>query len=363
MHQNTEKTAFNTLKIDVLKKWIGTKRIGYRLYGQNGSIIGPAKGGDTLKTQNAIRQKIGKENFGRYFKAHWQLYLMMAFPVAVLLIFAYAPMYGILLAFKNYQVSLGIWGSPWADHFGMNNFIRFFNNYNFSECLRNTIVISLYSLLVTMPCSILLALSLNYARKIWFRKTVQMITYCPYFISTIVFVGIINIIKDSRAGILGKFFYENFGINILGSSSLFPSLYVWSGVWQGVGFGAIIYIAALAGVDMEQHEAAIIDGASLLQRIRYVDFPAILPTAVIMMILNVGGILNIGYEKILAMQNQNNMGTSEVITTYSYKVSLVSTFPDYSYSTAIGLFQSLVGLILILITNKLADKLTGNGFI
>jgi len=190
-----------------------------------------------------------------------------------------------------------------------------------------------------------------------------MITYCPYFISTIVFVGIINLMLDTRVGILGKFIKDTFGVSVLGSANLFPSLYVWTGVWQGVGFGAIIYIAALAGVDMEQHEAAIIDGATLLQRIRYVDLPAILPTAVIMMILNMGSILNIGYEKVLAMQNQNNLSMSEVITTYSYKVSLVSTFPDYPYSTAIGLFQSVVGLVLILITNKIADKLTGNGFI
>lgn len=305
----------------------------------------------------------GRGSFGHYFKAHWQLYLMISLPVILLLVFAYAPMYGVLLAFKNYQVSLGIWGSPWADNHGLNNFIRFFNNYNFKECLRNTLVISLYSMVVTMPCSILLALSLNYAKNIFFRKTVQMVTYCPYFISTIVFVGIINLMLDTRVGILGKFIKDTFGVSVLGSAGLFPSLYVWTGVWQGVGFGAIIYIAALAGVDMEQHEAAIIDGATLLQRIRYVDLPAILPTAVIMMILNMGSILNIGYEKVLAMQNQNNLGMSEVITTYSYKVSLVSTFPDYPYSTAIGLFQSVVGLILILITNKIADKLTGNGFI
>ena len=145
-------------------------------------------------------------------------------------------------------------------------------------------------------------------------------------------------------------------------NDLFPSLYVWSGVWQGIGFGAIIYMAALAGVDQEQHEAAIIDGATLLQRIWYVDVPAIIPTAVIMLILNMGGTLNIGYEKILAMQNQNNVAMSEVISTYSYKVSLVSSFPDFSYSTAIGLFQSLVGLVLIIITNKIANKLSGTGF-
>lgn len=288
---------------------------------------------------------------------------MISLPVILLLVFAYAPMYGVLLAFKNYQVSLGIWGSPWADHFGLNNFIRFFNNYNFKECLRNTVVISLYSMVVTMPCSILLALSLNYAKNVFFRKTVQLVSYCPYFISTIVFVGIINLMMDTRVGILGKFIKDTFGVSVLGEAGLFPSLYVWTGVWQGVGFGAIIYIAALAGVDMEQHEAAIIDGATLLQRIRYVDLPAILPTAVIMMILNMGSILNIGYEKVLAMQNQNNLSMSEVITTYSYKVSLVSTFPDYPYSTAIGLFQSVVGLILILVTNKIADKLTGTGFI
>jgi putative aldouronate transport system permease protein len=305
----------------------------------------------------------GMGSFSRYFKAHWQLYLMIALPVICLLVFAYAPMYGVLLAFKNYKVSLGIWGSPWADNFGMNNFIRFFRNYNFTECLRNTLILSFYSMMVSMPCSILLALSLNYAKNVFFKKTVQLISYCPYFISTVVFVGIMNLMFDNRIGILGKFLFNNFGINALGSAELFPSLYVWSGVWQGVGFGAVIYIAALAGVDMEQHEAAIIDGATLLQRIRYVDLPAILPTTVIMMILNMGSILNISTEKVLAMQNHNNLSMSEVITTYSYKASLVSSFPDYPYSTAIGLFQSLVGLILILITNKIADKISGNGFI
>ena len=152
-------------------------------------------------------------------------------------------------------------------------------------------------------------------------------------------------------------------VNFLGNSSCFRSLYVWSGLWQGAGYSSIMYIAALAGVDMEQHQAAIIDGATLLQRIRYVDLPAIVPTAVIMLILEIGRMLNMGYEKILAMQNQNNLSVSEVIPTYAFKVSLVSSFPDYSYATAIGLFQSMVGLILILLSNKIAKKLTGDGFI
>lgn len=307
--------------------------------------------------------KKNDKHLGKYMVAHWQLYVMIALPLILLIIFSYVPMYGILLAFKDYKVTLGIWNSPWTSNHGLNNFIRFFNNYNFKECLRNTIVISLYSMVVSMPCSIILALSLNYAKNVKFKKTVQMISYCPYFISTIVFVGIINLMLDNRVGVIGKFLFEHLGINVLGKASLFPSLYVWTGVWQGIGFGAIIYIAALSGVDMQQHEAAIIDGATLLQRIWYVDLPAIMPTAVIMMILNMGSILNIGYEKILAMQNQNNIAMSEVISTYSYKVSLVSTFPDYSYATAIGLFQSLVGLLLIIITNKVSDKLTGNGFL
>lgn len=297
-----------------------------------------------------------------YIKTHWQLYAMIALPIMVLLIFAYGPMYGVILAFKTYQVSLGINGSPWASNYGMNNFIRFFNNYNFKDCLMNTVVLSVYSLVVMTPAAIILALSLNYAKNMFFKKTVQLISYFPYFISTIVFVGILNLMFDTKIGVLGSFIYDVFGVNVRGSAPLFSSLYVWSGVWQGVGFGAIIYIAALAGVDMEQHEAAIIDGATLLQRIRYVDIPAIIPTAVIMLILNMGNILNIGYEKILAMQNQNNMGVSEVITTYSYKVSLVSSFPDYSFSTAIGLFQSLVGLVLILVANKVANKVSGSGF-
>lgn len=309
------------------------------------------------------KTKKSKTTFGKYARDHWQLYLMILPPLIMLLIFAYTPMYGILIAFKNFKVSLGIWNSPWAENYGFYNFLKFFRNYNFVECLRNTLVLSVYYLLVSMPCSILLALSLNYTKNVKFKKTVQMITYCPYFISTVVFVGIIKLIFDIRIGIIGKFLYETFGVNMLASSSAFPSLYVWSGVWQGVGFGAIIYIAALAGVDMQLHEAAIIDGATLLQRIRHIDLPAVIPTAVIMLILKMGSILNVGYEKVLAMQNQNNINTSEVINTYSYKVSLTSTFPDFSYATAIGLFQSLVGLVLLLAVNKISERLSGNGFV
>ena len=316
------------------------------------------------KKKKGLEKRVSKESVGgfkKYLQAHWQLYLMMLPPLIVLLIFAYGPMYGLILAFKDYKVSLGIGGSPWASDFGFGNFIRFFDNYNFGACLKNTLILSVYTMLVEIPTAIVLALSLNYVKNRIFKKAAQMITYCPYFISTIVFVGIINMLMDNRIGVIGSFLYNNFGVNILGSPELFPSLYVWSGVWQTVGYGSIIYVAALASVDMQIHEAAIIDGATLLQRIRYVDIPAILPTAVIMMILNMGRILNTGYEKILAMQNQMNLSTSEVISTYSYKVSLVSTFPDFPLATAIGMFQSVIGLVLILIVNKIAKKISGNG--
>lgn len=314
-----------------------------------------------------MSRKKGKEvhttgNLKKYVQAHWQLYLMILLPLIILLVFSYGPMYGLVLAFKNYKVSQGIWGSPWASDHGFGNFIRFFKNYNFKSCLQNTLVISIYSMLVSIPTAVILALSLNYVKNRFFKKTAQMITYCPYFISTIVFVGIINMLMDNRIGVVGSILYKYFGINILGSAELFSTLYVWSGVWQNVGFGAIIYVAALAGVDMQLHEAAIIDGATLLQRIRYVDIPSIMPTVVTMMILNMGSVLNTGYEKILAMQNQMNISASEVISTYTYKVSLTSTFPDFPLATAIGMFQSVVGLILILIVNKIADKISGNGF-
>lgn len=174
-----------------------------------------------MKTKVKTRQPGKRGTFGHYFKAHWQLYMMVAFPVIMLAVFSYAPMYGILLAFKNYRIVDGIWGSPWAAHFGLDNFIRFFNNYNFMESLRNTLVISLYTLVVNTPCAIILALALNYVRKVKFKKFVQMVTYLPYFISTIVFVGILNAVFDTRVGAVGSFFYENMGMNILGTPELF----------------------------------------------------------------------------------------------------------------------------------------------
>ena len=267
-------------------------------------------------------------------------------------------MYGVILAFKNYNPRMGIMGSPWAADFGLANFTRFFSNYNFKEVLINTVVISVYSIIATTVCALVLAIGLNYVMNVRFKKVVQLISYSPYFISTIVVVGMINIMFNTRSGVFGRLFLSLTGMNLLAKANVFSSLYVWSGVWQGVGFGAIIYIAALSSVDIQLHEAAIIDGATILQRIRHIDLPSIMPTVMILLILNMGRILNVGYEKVLAMQNPNNLGMSEVISTYSYKIALVSSIPDFAYSTAIGLFQSLVGLLLIFAVNNIARKLS-----
>ena len=303
-----------------------------------------------------------RPKFSRYFRRRWQLYAMLILPIAFIIIFNYMPMSGLVMAFKDFKLRKGIFGSPWADQYGMENFIRFFTNYNFYATLRNTLVLSVYSLLVNIPSAVLLAISLNYVRNNAFKRTVQMVSYFPYFISTIVIASMINMLFNIRIGALGKLYYALTQSNILADPSMFSHLYVWSGVWQGVGFGAIIYLAALSNVDPQLHEAATIDGAHVLQRIWHIDLPTIVPMVTIMLILNMGSILGVGYEKVLAMQNQNNLSMSEVISTYSYKVSLAASMPDFSYGTTIGLFQSVVGLFLIMATNKAANKLTGNGF-
>lgn len=298
------------------------------------------------------------EKIARYMKNTWQLYFLLAIPVIYLAVFNYSPMYGALLAFKKYRITMGILASPWESDFGFANFIRFFRNYNFWNCLGNTFFISIYSLIASFPFSIILALSLNYVINERFKKTIQLVSYAPYFISTIVLVGMINVIFDYRSGVFGQLIYYLTGTNVIANATAFSSLYVWTGVWQSTGFNAIIFIAALSGVDMQLHEAALIDGATIMQRIKNIDLPTIMPTAIILLILNMGGILNIGYEKILAMQNANNLRTSEVISTYAYKIALVSEVPDFPYATAIGLFQSVVGILLIVIVNKISQKLS-----
>lgn len=286
---------------------------------------------------------------------NWQLYLLLLLPLLYIIIFAYIPMYGVTIAFKKFSPVLGIWDSPW---YGLKHFERFISYTGFWRLMKNTIILSVYALVAGFPFPILLALSLNYVKNQFFKKSVQMITYLPYFISVVVITGMLFQFFNPRTGIFGQLLCMITGkqINIFMIPESFRHLMVWSGVWQGVGFSSIIYIAILSGIPPELHEAAIIDGATKPQRLWHIDLPGIIPTAVLFLILSVGGILNSGFEKVLLLQNGVNMQVSEVIDTYAYKVGITSLVPDPSYATAIGLFKSLIGFALLIIVNKIAQK-------
>lgn len=305
-------------------------------------------------------QAVRRSDLPHRIKKNWRLYLFLLVPVAYILIFAYVPMAGLQLAFKRFNAADGIWGSPWV---GMEQFQRFFSSYQFERVLKNTLTLSLYGLLAGFPFPILLALILNSLRSGRYRKTAQTITYLPYFISTVVLVGILAQVLNPRVGLVANITMAFSGgepANLMASPDAFPHLYVWSGVWQAMGYNSIIYIAALSGVDPNLHEAAQIDGANRFQRVLHIDFPAILPTATILLILNAGQLMNVGFEKAYLMQNSMNQSASEVISTYVYKVGLAASVTDFSYATAIGLFNSVVNMVLIVLVNFASKRLNGN---
>lgn len=292
-------------------------------------------------------------------RLRWRLYLFLALPVAYILLFHYVPMGGLQLAFKDYDFRLGIVGSPWA---GLKYFQRFFNSYQFMRVLTNTLSLSFYSLLAGFPLPIVFALLLNAMPFPRYRKLVQTVTYMPHFISTVVMVGILMQLFNARIGIYGITVKALTGANapdLFGIANAFPHLYVWSGVWQGMGWNSIIYFAALSSIDQGLHEAAEIDGASRFQRMLHIDLPCILPTASILLILAAGRMMNIGFEKVFLMQNSMNLRTSEVISTYVYKVGLVTGGGDFSFGTAIGLFNSVVNFVLIIAVNFVCRRLGG----
>lgn len=296
-----------------------------------------------------------KKSFIAHFKRTWILYLFVIPALVYLLIFSYAPLYGIQIAFKDFRPTKGIWGSEWV---GMKHFINFFDSYHFWMLLKNTLVISFYSLIAGFPIPIALALMLNYSRFKGLKKVVQTITYAPHFISTVVFCGMIFIFLASD-GIINQFLML-LGIDpvlFMNKPEYFKHIYVWSGVFKGMGWSSIIYIATLAGVSPELHEAAIVDGATKFQRMRYIDFPSIIPTAVIMLILNTGQIMNVGFEKAYLLQTPTNIEYSEIISTYVYKTGIQSA--QYSYSAAIGLFNNIINFILLMAVNNFSRKMSG----
>ncbi|MDX6253365.1 MAG: putative aldouronate transport system permease protein [Kribbellaceae bacterium] len=289
---------------------------------------------------------------------HWQLYLLLVLPLLYFAIFKYIPMSNGVLAFKNYNVVAGIWGSEWV---GWANFSAFFHNPVFFSLVRNTFLLSFYTVIASFPIAIILALALNEVRQGIFKRTVQMVTYAPYFISTVVVVSMTILVLAPRLGIVnrGLGFFGVEAIDYLGDPSYFRHIYVWSEIWQTAGYSAVIYLAALAGVDPALHEAAKMDGAGRLRRIIHVDIPGILPTAVIILVLGVGNIMAIGFEKAFLLQNPLNLSQSEIIATYVYKTGLLNA--DFSLATAVGLFNSVINLLLLLFVNVIAKRVTGNG--
>ena len=293
-------------------------------------------------------------NWKKHFKRYGAYYLMLLIPMAILIIFKYYPMYGIQIAFKNYRITKPMEDCSWV---GFKYFEKFFNYTRFWSILRNTLVINLYSL-ATFPLSILAALLINELRSVKFKKTVQMITYAPHFISTVVICAMLNLFLNQSTGLFNNIIAMLGGerVDFLGNAGAFPHIYVWSDVWQGLGWGTIIYLATLAGVSPELHEAAYIDGANRMQIIWHINIPSILPTVVIMLIMRCGSILSVGFEKVYLLQNPLNLDASQIISTYTYELGLLGG--QYSYSTAIGLFNTLVNVTLLVIVNTISRRLS-----
>ena len=308
---------------------------------------------------NRIKTNQKKDNLFqrllRDIKRNWLLYVMILPVVVWFLIFCYRPMYGVLMAFKDYKVKLGIMGSPWV---GLEHFKRFVNIPSFKNLIRNTLTLSIYSLVAGFPIPIIFALLLNYLRQPRLKKTVQMVSYAPFFISTVVICGMIAIFTAQDTGIFntirGWFGLES--VDFMAKPEWFADIYVWSGIWQGMGWSSIIYISALSGVDYELHEAAIVDGATKVQRIIHVDLPSIKSTIVMLLILQMGSLMGVGFEKVYLLQNPLNTEASSVISTYVYSVGMINS--DYGYSTAVGLFNSIINIILLVTANAIVKKLS-----
>lgn len=287
----------------------------------------------------------------------WQIYLLLLPTIIYFLVFAYYPMYGAQIAFRNFVPVKGIWDSDWV---GLKHFVRFFTSPFFKQIVGNTLRISFYSLIAGFPFPIILALLLNYQRHKKFTKIVQTVSYAPHFISVVVLVGMLQVFLSPSRGPVSHII-ANFGGkmgNILASKNAFDHLYVWSGIWQGMGWSAIIYIGALTGINPELHEAAVVDGATILRRIWSIDLPSILPTIVLLLIMNCGSLLSVGFEKVYLMQNSVNAPVSEVISTYVYKQGIQGA--QFSFSSAVGLSNSVVNFTMLVIVNTISRKLTNS---
>lgn len=292
--------------------------------------------------EKPIRKRIGE---------YWQLYLMLLIPVVLTIIYKYIPMYGIQIAFRDYKASRGMMGSEWV---GLQWFERFFSSPNCIRMIKNTVLLSLYGLLWSFPIPIILALMINQLRFKRFKRGVQTILYAPHFISIMVVCGMLRVFLSPSGGLINLI--AGTSIDFLSEASAFRTIYIASGIWQDAGWGIIVYMATLATVDASQYEAARIDGASMFQRIRYIDFPALVPQMVLMLIMSASSLMNVGFEKVFLLQTDLNKATSDVIAVYVYQQGIERA--KYSYSTAVGLFNTVVNVILLIIVNKITKKIS-----
>lgn len=295
--------------------------------------------------------KTGEKPIGKRIGQYWQLYLMLLIPVVLTVIYKYIPMYGIQIAFRDYKASRGMFGSEWV---GLQWFERFFSSPNCVRMIKNTVLLSLYGLLWSFPIPIILALMINQLRFTKFKRGVQTILYAPHFISIMVVCGMLRVFLSPSGGLINLI--AGTSIDFLSEASAFRTIYIASGIWQDAGWGIIVYMATLATVDASQYEAARIDGASMFQRIRFIDFPALVPQMVLMLIMSASSLMNVGFEKVFLLQTDLNKATSDVIAVYVYQQGIERA--KYSYSTAVGLFNTVVNVILLIIVNKITKKIS-----
>ena len=307
-------------------------------------------------TVNAVTPK-KKRSFLQRMRGNWDLLFFCLPGIVLTIIYHYIPIYGVQIAFRNYKMKKGIWGSDWV---GLKNFAKFFNSADWFVLVRNTLYLSLYSLAAGFPVAVILALMLNSFRHKRYRKVIQAVTYAPNFISTIVMCGMLILFLSPRVGVVNNVIRALGGeaINFMAEVSMWRHIYVWSGVWQGMGWSSVIYFAALAGVSPEYHEAAIVDGATKFQRVLYIDLPFLAPTMTMLLIMNMGSVLSVGFEKAYALQNDLNLPVSDIIATYTYRRGIIDR--DISYSSAVGLMNSLVNSVLLITVNFITGKLSDN---
>lgn len=310
-----------------------------------------------MSKRNAVSKK---GNIWHRVYSDRALYLLLLPSFIIMFIFTYLPMYGVVIAFKDFTPAKGIMGSSWA---GFKYFKQYFNSFQFWPTIKNTLILSIYSIVVTFPLPIVLALICNQMQTGKFKKVFQVSTYLPHFISTVVMCGMIILFLSPSSGVIAKLL-SLIGIqmpNVMGSAGAFPSVYVWTEVWQHLGWDSILYIAALAAIDPSLYEAATMDGASKWQKMLKIDIPLLMPTATVMFILRMGSVMNVGFEKVYLLQNNLNTASSEIISTYVYKMGLVSS--QYSLSSAIGLFNNLINLILLVTVNYISKKMSDTSLV